>query len=293
MKEGRVSFSLDIVRDDVFVSKVSSNILSYPRHSSSKSSTESGSKTLFEKENLVASAGVLHGDSSESDVGSVGYIAIAEFTQRTLVEVESALENIKAQLTSAATERQHREDAIKGRSVNSILTGSVSDSISISDVGGKCRLDALIIDLRGNLGGTLPSALDAASLFLPHGKVLLRMKSIASPNSMTNTVLDPTGINQVENNGRTEHPESVPRSRRRQGGMSPLRSIAGFLHRKERTQSYYSTHRDADTSTSLLLLVDSQTASASEIFAAALIDNNRATCMGCRTVGKNVAQVCI
>jgi C-terminal processing protease CtpA/Prc len=37
--------------------------------------------------------------------------------------------------------------------------------------------------------------------------------------------------------------------------------------------------------------VDSQTASASEIFAAALIDNERAICMGTTTVGKNVAQV--
>ena len=30
-------------------------------------------------------------------------------------------------------------------------------------------LRGIVIDLRGNLGGTLPSALDAASLFLPAG----------------------------------------------------------------------------------------------------------------------------
>jgi len=43
-------------------------------------------------------------------------------------------------------------------------------------------------------------------------------------------------------------------------------------------------------SLSLLVLADSNTASASEIFIASLQDNARAKCMGTRTVGKNVAQ---
>jgi len=51
-----------------------------------------------------------------------------------------------------------------------------------------------------------------------------------------------------------------------------------------------STNRRPDKKTSLLLLTDESTASASEIFVAALQDNSRAKCMGTRTVGKNVAQ---
>lgn len=51
-----------------------------------------------------------------------------------------------------------------------------------------------------------------------------------------------------------------------------------------------STNRRPDKKTDLLLLTDESTASASEIFVAALQDNLRAKCMGTRTVGKNVAQ---
>lgn len=58
-----------------------------------------------------------------------------------------------------------------------------------------------------------------------------------------------------------------------------------------RTVKYYSKNRLADLTTALLLLVDAQTASASEILVEALCDNGRATSMGTRTVGKNVAQV--
>ena len=301
-KERRVSLSLDVVRDDVFASRVSSTIVYHPKSSSTRSSVQFRSKDFLEKESLVASAGVLHSDVSDSDVGNIGYIAIAEFTQRTLFEVEDALESIKSELFSGASDRQHLSDGSKTRSSSSVRTGSGSKSES--SVGGRCHLDALIIDLRGNLGGTLPSALDAASLFLPRGKVLLQMKGIASSKDTTNDVLDTsthaldtTSANQVDSNGRTEHHgtnnagQLTAHSNRRHRSMMPFRSLKRFLSRKERTQSYYSTYRDADTTTSLLLLVDSQTASASEIFAAALIDNNRATCMGSRTVGKNVAQV--
>ena len=54
-----------------------------------------------------------------------------------------------------------------------------------------------------------------------------------------------------------------------------------------------SINRRADTSTSLLVVVDGKTASASEILAAALVDNNRAVCMGTKTVGKNMAQAIV
>ena len=45
-----------------------------------------------------------------------------------------------------------------------------------------------------------------------------------------------------------------------------------------------------DLQTALLLLTDGRTASASEILVEALCDNARATSMGSKTVGKNIAQ---
>lgn len=54
-----------------------------------------------------------------------------------------------------------------------------------------------------------------------------------------------------------------------------------------------SLNRYPNRSLSLLVLADSNTASASEIFIASLQDNARAKCMGTRTVGKNVAQAMI
>lgn len=54
-----------------------------------------------------------------------------------------------------------------------------------------------------------------------------------------------------------------------------------------------SNNRHADTWTSLLVVVDGRTASASEILTAALVDNHRAACVGSKTVGKNMAQAIV
>ena len=60
------------------------------------------------------------------------------------------------------------------------------------------------------------------------------------------------------------------------------------------TQIFKSNNRFADSRTPILLLVNEQTASASEIFASALQDHNRGVVAGaCNTLGKNIAQVYI
>lgn len=71
----------------------------------------------------------------------------------------------------------------------------------------------------------------------------------------------------------------------------PKGAILTQLASHGRTLRYHSTNRHADLATALLLLVDERTASASEILIEALCENGRAATMGCRTVGKNVAQV--
>lgn len=132
----------------------------------------------------------------------VGYLSITEFTDKTFIEVTNAIKLLKEKMVDE------------------------QDS----------PLNGLIIDLRGNPGGPLTPALDLASYFLSHGKIVTKM------------------------------------------------SIQGKL------ETHRSTNFRPDRRMSLLLLADETTASASEIFIAALQDNNRAKCMGGRTVGKNVAQ---
>jgi carboxyl-terminal processing protease len=75
----------------------------------------------------------------------VGYLSIKEFSERTYIDTVSALNSLK---------------------------GEAKDK--------NCKLGGIIIDLRGNLGGTVTSALDVAALFLRRGKVLLKVKMIKS-----------------------------------------------------------------------------------------------------------------
>ncbi len=94
----------------------------------------------------------------------------------------------------------------------------------------------LIIDLRGNVGGDLMSAIDAAALFLPQGAAIItkRQKSEATRYRVTKPPEDP----------------------------------------KRR----------------IFIWQDDLTASAAEVFTAALTQNNRAKSVGTTTFGKGVAQ---
>jgi C-terminal processing protease CtpA/Prc len=289
---GKEFLLFEITRENVFASRVSSCILSYPSYSDTGSTAKTLANEIGLEEELVASAGILSRGQSENETGGIGYISIGEFTQRTLLEVENALETIKKQLHLAA--HNHRNQSFsfnrnkKRENRVSSLCGEEAEGLS------SYPLDGLIIDLRGNLGGTLPSALDAASLFLPQGNVLLQMKTIASPAALT-------AIDTVRNgngNGNSGSGSGSHTSLSRRGTASFLTGVpflgkltTALRKNNDRTERYYSTSKKGDVTTPLLLLVDSHTASASEIFAAALIENNRATCMGSKTLGKNVAQV--
>ena len=59
---------------------------------------------------------------------------------------------------------------------------------------------------------------------------------------------------------------------------------------RDSKERHTSLNHYPDRSTRLLLLTDSATASASEILVASLCEHGRADSIGCRTVGKNVAQ---
>jgi hypothetical protein len=120
-------------------------------------------------------------------------------------------------------------------------------------------LQGLMIDLRGNPGGPVPAALDIAALFLARGKPVLQM-AMNAPSSFLSSFLPPF------TKEREESKEKI-------------------------VETHFSQNPNADETVSLLLLTDSQTASASEILTEALCTNKRAISFGQRTVGKNLAQV--
>jgi carboxyl-terminal processing protease len=68
--------------------------------------------------------------------------------------------------------------------------------------------------------------------------------------------------------------------------------LTRVVTKRGKTHIYRSLNKYADRKTSLLLLTNGNTASASEIFAAALRDHKRALIVGHGTThGKNIAQV--
>lgn len=128
--------------------------------------------------------------------------------------------------------------------VPSFSTNTVTEMVeglrSIRQGGTSSKaLDALAIDLRGNVGGYMPAGVDAAKLFLPAGSHIAA--EVGRP-----------------------------------GGA---------------LRAYDADGVGAETGLPVYLLVDGRTASASEIFAAALQDNRRARVVGAgRTFGKGRIQ---
>jgi C-terminal processing protease CtpA/Prc len=124
-------------------------------------------------------------------------------------------------------------------------------------------LQGLVIDLRNNPGGPVPSALDIAAIFLKRGKPVLQMSTL-SPSK-----------------------EMMIKWGRRDSSSSSCN------HQKEKkiVEKHHSSNFFPNEKTSLLLVTDENTASASEMLIEALCTNGRATSMGKRTVGKNFAQV--
>jgi carboxyl-terminal processing protease len=116
---------------------------------------------------------------------------------------------------------------------------------------GSVVVDAIAIDIRGNVGGYMPGGVDSAKLFLPAG--LRVISEVGRPGGTTTT---PSSSSSTAN-----------------------------------TKTYDSDGIGAETSLPLYLLVDKRTASASEIFAAALQDNGRAVVVGStNTFGKGRIQ---
>ena len=179
----------------------------------------------------------------------MGYLLISEFTQRTLSDIETAIADLRQEAAASPSSPptpKHPQNA--GERLSPARTA---------------RLGALVIDLRGNLGGTLPSALDAASLFLPQGAVLMQMKGGAGGRAAGTPSL-PAAANATD--GAAARVRGTPGALARLWGVAvwPLASVASAVAGSrggagDHVDRYRSTNARADTRTPLLLLVDAQT----------------------------------
>ncbi|KAL3763565.1 hypothetical protein ACHAW5_008108, partial [Stephanodiscus triporus] len=127
-------------------------------------------------------------------------------------------------------------DGLRSVTTTAIVAPS---SIVYDGGGGRAAIDAIAIDIRGNVGGYMPGGVDAAKLFLPAGDRI---------------------ISEVGRSGTS-------------------------------SKTYNADGIGAETSLPVYVLVDKRTASAAEIFAAALQDNGRAIVVGTtNTFGKGRIQ---
>lgn len=143
---------------------------------------------------------------------------------------------VRARITVPAVEYERLEGDlgyIKLRDFSVNAYDQLNEALTALDVGS---LKGLVLDLRGNPGGLLSSAIDVASTFIKEGSIL------------------------IEDFG---------------GG---------------RDQEFKTNGRYFGSSLPMVVLVDNNSASASEIVAGALQDNGRATIIGVTTFGKGTVQ---
>ena len=124
------------------------------------------------------------------------------------------------------------------RIVSFTLDGSKDVKNALVNLKKSGRIKKLVIDLRGNGGGSLDEAVNIVSLFVP----------------------------------------------------SCTKVVSALGRQKQTDAIYYTKEEPTDTVLPLIVLVNSGSASASEIVAGALQDLDRATIIGTRTFGKGLVQ---
>jgi len=226
---------------------------------------------------------------------SLGYIHIKEFNERTLELVESSIDELFMKINpmyDASKYTRETRRKIRGMTGNGIskigwnwdgvglscwrfFISLFTNSDELEDIKRNKSLDGLVLDLRGNLGGTLPSALDVAALFLKDSMPLMRLKSSMKCNYPKNRGLGGSGLGFF--------PRDVDEEKKGEGKRK--KDNAEF-----ETTVHYSTNHHADLITPLLILIDDLSASASEIIISALCESGRAISAGQTTTGKDIAQ---
>lgn len=132
-----------------------------------------------------------------------------------------------------------RQDSIGYINISSFIEGSAKDVRRAYVEMRQKGIKGLVVDLRGNGGGSEQEAVDIVNMFVPKGKLV------------------------VSNRGKL----------------------------KRANQDYVTRVEPIDTLMPLVVLVNNNTASASEIMSGALQDFDRAVIVGTRTYGKGIAQM--
>lgn len=158
------------------------------------------------------------------------------------ISKESSVSSCKSNFSDTVHITISHFNQYTGQELESILfpcNCSQLDSLSSCKNNDTINNKPLVIDLRGNGGGSLQAALDSVSYFLPNNSLLLHYYG---PN---------------------------------------------------KTQECHYSRNNLFYSGPLLVWIDSKTASASEIFAAILLEHGRANLLGQRTQGKSLAQAMV
>jgi carboxyl-terminal processing protease len=132
-----------------------------------------------------------------------------------------------------------------------------------------CR--ALILDLRGNPGGSVDLCLEVASTMLDSGK-LVSLKNRNGDGSYLTSTYILTAREMIIEAERQDKEEDKDKQHER------------IISHKKRQANVWDKKP-------IIVLVDDNSASAAEMVAAALAENDRATLVGERTYGKGVAQL--
>ena len=110
----------------------------------------------------------------EAQGAALGYLCIEEFTDNTLLEVRQALHALELDVQARETEKKMKNSQVAGNAtVAALPSTSLPPPPPLQSAGS--GLSGLVIDLRGNPGGPLGSALDVAALFLAPGTVLTQI----------------------------------------------------------------------------------------------------------------------
>jgi carboxyl-terminal processing protease len=152
----------------------------------------------------------------------------------------------------------------------------------------KERCTGYVIDLRNNPGGYLVEAMTSSSLFLP------------DPHTVVAYTLDAAGFltvhdvdwihNEVVHQHQRDEPDTKDRAGvARAGRGAPTRAVRD-ADRLPSEAGRVGTSVVVPTHKPMVVLVDRGTASAAEMLAAALHDNDRAVLMGEHTYGKGLIQ---
>ena len=234
------------------------------------------------------------------------YVNIQAFSDRTPGEVEQALLALWRAETSPGFNREKKhgdETEISadagtsasetnrslgfGRLLRDALLGGLWRERRQLSSSWRNYDQGLVLDLRGNLGGTLPAALDVACMFLPKGTCVLELLGADK------------GAERGKRRGQWRWGRGGQEEDREERGTQVKRDVLSstvpHLQGKGRLRSerHYSINTQADCGTPILVLVDGSTASASEVLTVALTAHCRAVSAGTCTLGKDVAQAVI